>query len=82
MKRVKKDSLSPEEMERIALEFENRDFTPEELARIAGSRRSTPGSAPAAAHRPGVEGASGDAIEDEQGRLRDDRCPTRSRRGA
>ena len=35
--------LSAEEMEKIAIEFENRDFTPEELVKIAATRRNTPG---------------------------------------
>lgn len=39
--------LSAEEMERIAIEFETHEFTPEELAKIARTRRSTPRPAPA-----------------------------------
>ena len=50
-------TLSVEEMERIAIEFENRDFTPEELMKIAATRRSTPGHARAAADRSGTGGA-------------------------
>ena len=45
---------SAEEMEKIAIEFENRDFTPEELVKIAATRRSTPGLTRAAASRSGT----------------------------
>ena len=45
---------SAEEMEKIAIEFENRDFTPEELAKIAATRRSTPDLTQAAAGRSGT----------------------------
>lgn len=46
--------LSAEEMEKIAIEFENRDFTPEELVKIAATRRSTPGLTRTAAGRSGT----------------------------
>lgn len=46
-----KSTLSVEEMERIAIEFENREFTPEELTAMARTRRSTPRPAPTAERR-------------------------------
>ena len=48
--------LSAEEMEKIAIEFENRDFTPEELMKIAATRRRTPGLARAEAGHSGTGG--------------------------
>ena len=45
---------SAEALEKIAIEFENRDFTPEELAKIAATRRSTPGLTRTAAGRSGT----------------------------
>ena len=56
MSRQNHRRLSAEEMEKIAIEFENRDFTPEELMEIAATRRSTPGLARAAAGRSGTGG--------------------------
>ncbi len=48
---------SAEEMEKIAIEFENHDFTPEELVKIAATRRSTPGLTRAAEGRSASDGA-------------------------
>ena len=49
--------LSADEMADIAIEFENREFTPEELTKIANTRRSTPEHARTAAGESGVGGA-------------------------
>lgn len=56
MSRQNRRRLSAEEMEKIAIEFENHDFTPEEIVKIAATRRSTPGPTPAAARRSGTGG--------------------------
>ena len=56
MSQQNRRGLSAEEMEKIAIEFENRDFTPEELMKIAATRRSTPGLTRAAAGHSGTGG--------------------------
>lgn len=45
MRQKTSKSLSPDEMADIAVEFENREFSPEELRKIAATRRSTPSPA-------------------------------------
>ena len=47
MSRNPRKTLSDEELARIALEFENRQFSTEELAAIEATRRPTPRSEPA-----------------------------------
>ena len=57
MSRNPRMTLSDEELARIALEFENRKFSPEELAAIAATRRATPRGEPAieTAEEPGLQ---------------------------
>ena len=57
MSRNPRKTLSDEELEQIALEFENRKFSTEELAAIAATRRTTPRAEPAIepAEKPGLQ---------------------------
>ena len=57
MRQKTSKSLSPDEMADIAVEFENREFSPEELRKIAATRRSTPRPAKTALGGSGVGGS-------------------------
>ncbi len=48
MRQKTSKSFSPDEVADIAVEFENREFSPEELRKIAATRRTTPRPASAA----------------------------------
>lgn len=57
MSQQNRERLSDEEMEAIAIEFEKREFTHDELMKIAATRRSTPRLTRTAADRSAAGGA-------------------------
>ena len=56
MSQQNRERLSDEEMEAIAIEFEKREFTHDELMKIAATRRSTPRLTRTAADRSAAGG--------------------------
>ena len=57
MSQQNRERLSDEEMEAIAIEFEKREFTHDELIKIAATRRSTPRLTRTGADRSAAGGA-------------------------
>ena len=63
MSRNPRETLSDEDLTQIAIEFESREFSAEELAAIAATRRPTPRAEPA------INAADEPRLQNDQGEL-------------